>query len=336
MKFQRADILLGTTFDMTRSLPIIDMATYRSGSADAKTRLVGQIATMSHDLGFFYLVNHGVPDSLLQGQLDWAKRFFDLPLDEKLALDFRKSPVRRGYEPIALQTLQAGAQPDQKEAFSLGRALPPDHWLMRKHAPFEGPNQWPTNRSGFDADGSRAQMEAYRDAVVGLGRELCGLIAVSLDLPEDYFAEALTEPNASVRVLHYPPQPPAVAAGDRFGAGAHTDWGFITVLLQDDCGGLEIKVDGQGWLKAAPTPGALIVNLGDMVVRLTGGRYASNVHRVLTTAPGRDRYSVATFFNPHAFYTVECVPSCVSEPGRGEPVSFAEHINAKIRETYAA
>jgi isopenicillin N synthase-like dioxygenase len=321
-------------FLMSGSLPIIDMATYRAGAPEAKRDLVAQIAAMSRELGFFYLVNHGVPEELLTGQLEWGRRFFDLPIEQKSAIDFRKLPVSRGYEPMALQTLQAGAQPDQKEAFSLGRDLDPGHWLLRDGAPFEGPNQWPASAPEFDAAGFRAQMETYRDAMIGLGRELCGLIAASLDLPEDYFAEALSEPNASVRVLHYPPQ--TATAGDRFGAGAHTDWGFITILLQDDCGGLEIEVAGEGWLQATPTPGALIVNLGDMVVRLTGGRYASNVHRVLTTAPGRNRYSVATFFNPNAFYTVACVPTCLDEAGAGEPVSFAEHINAKIRQTYAA
>ena len=320
---------------MPTSLPIIDMATYRAGGATAKAELVVQIASMSRSLGFFYLVNHGVSDALVEQQLDWGRRFFDLSLEQKQAIDFRRLPVHRGYEPMAQQTLQAGAQPDQKEAFSLGRELGPDHWLLRKGAPFEGPNQWPASAPGFDAAAFRTQMETYRDAMIGLGRELCDLIAVSLDLPEDYFAEALSEPNASVRLLHYPPQTSAAAA-DRFGCGAHTDWGFITILLQDDCGGLEIEVAGEGWLKATPIPGALIVNLGDMVVRLTGGRYASNVHRVLNTAPGRDRYSVATFFSPHAFYTVECVPTCASEPGRREPISFADHINAMIQATYAA
>jgi len=320
---------------MPTSLPIIDMATYRAGGAVAKAELVAQIASMSRSLGFFYLINHGVSDALVEQQLDWGRRFFDLPLEQKQAIDFRRLPVHRGYEPMAQQTLQAGAQPDQKEAFSLGRDLEPDHWLLRKGAPFEGPNQWPASAPGFDAAAFRTQMEGYRDAMIGLGRELCDLIALSLDLPEDYFAEALSEPNASVRLLHYPPQTSAAAA-DRFGCGAHTDWGFITILLQDDCGGLEIEVAGEDWLKATPIPGALIVNLGDMVVRLTGGRYASNVHRVLNTAPGRDRYSVATFFSPHAFYTVECVPTCASEPGRLEPISFADHINAMIQATYAA
>lgn len=316
------------------ALPIIDLAAYRAGAPDARSALLAEIAAKSRELGFFYLVNHGLPESLLAAQLDWARRFFDLPTEAKAALDFRNLPVRRGYEPMAAQTLQAGMQPDQKEAFGFGRELADDHWLMREKAPFEGPNQWPSARPGFDAAGFRAQMETYRDAMIGLGREVCGLLAASLGLDEDYFAEALAEPNAAVRLLHYPPQP-AQAPTDRLGCGAHTDWGFVTLLLQDDCGGLEVELPSGEWLQADPAPGALIVNLGDMVVRLTGARYASNVHRVINRRPDRDRYSVATFFNPHAFYSVACAPTCVPEAGAPEPITFADHINAMIARTYA-
>ncbi|CAN5124735.1 oxidoreductase [soil metagenome] len=320
---------------MTSPLPIIDMATYRAGAPEAKARLVREIAAFSRELGFFYLVNHGVPDRLLDEQLAWGRRFFDQPLEDKLAVDLRLSPVRRGYEPMALQTLQAGMAPDQKEAYGLGRELGPDHWLMRQAAPFEGPNQWPACSPDFDGEGFQTQMETYREAMTGLGRELSGLLAASLGLAEDYFAQALVDPSVNVRLLHYPPQPPQVPA-DRLGCGAHTDWGLLTILLQDDCGGLEIETAPDQWLRATPAPGALIVNLGDMVVRLTGGRYASNVHRVINTRPDRDRYSVATFFNPHAFYVVACVPTCLAEGAVPEPITFGDHINAMIRKTYAS
>jgi isopenicillin N synthase-like dioxygenase len=317
------------------SLPIIDMATYRAGAPDAKARLIGEIAAVSRELGFFYLVNHGLADDFFARQLDWGRRFFALPLAEKLAVDFRNSPVRRGYEPIALQTLQAGMPPDQKEGFSLGCEPPPGEPLPDPLPDFEGRNQWPGAHPGFDAEGFRAQMEAYRGAMIALGREICGLIAASLGLAEDYFADALARPSATVRLLHYPPLS-AEAAREVLGCGAHTDWGFITLLLQDDCGGLEIETASGGWLNATPAPGAMIVNLGDMVVRMTGGRYASNVHRVLPTAPDHDRYSVATFFNPHAAYTVDYVPTCAPEAGRLPPITFADHIHAMVAKTYAA
>ena len=319
----------------TTSLPIIDMATYRAGAPDAKARLLGEIAAVSRELGFFYLVNHGLPEDFLARQLAWARRFFSLPLDQKLAVDLRHSPVRRGYEPMALQTLQAGMPPDQKEGFSIG-CEPPDGEPLPDPLPdFEGRNQWPADHAGFDAAGFRAQMEAYRAAMIDLGREICGLIAASLGLAEDYFADALAHPNATLRLLHYPPLSEE-AALRMLGCGAHTDWGFITLLLQDDCGGLEIETASGGWLKATPVPGAMIVNLGDMGVRMTGGRYASNVHRVLHTSPDRDRYSVATFFNPHADYTVDYVPTCAPEPGRLPPTTFADHIHAMVAKTYAA
>jgi isopenicillin N synthase-like dioxygenase len=311
-------------------LPIVDMATYRAGEPDAKARLISEIADKSRRLGFFYLVNHGVPDPLLAGQLDWTRRFFELPAEDKAALDFRHLPVRRGFEPMAMQTLQAGMPPDQKEGFTVGREpLPSD-----PPSPFEGPNQWPVSRPDFDAAAFRRQMEDYREAMTGLGQDLCGLFAASLELPEDYFAEALARPSVVVRLLRYPPQP-KLKEVDLPGCGAHTDWGLITILLQDDCGGLEIETEGH-WIQASPVPGALIVNLGDMVVRLTAGRYASNLHRVLNRAPDRDRYSVATFFNPHAFYVVDCAPTCRPPSGAPGPITFADHIQAMVEKTYAS
>jgi isopenicillin N synthase-like dioxygenase len=313
-----------------QALPIINMATYRAGEPDAKARLIAEIADKSRRLGFFYLVNHGVPEALLADQLAWSRRFFDLPQADKAAVDFRNFPVRRGYEPMALQTLQAGMAPDQKEGFTIGR----EPEASDPPSPFEGPNQWPSVRPGFGAAGFRWQTEAYREAMTGLGQDLCGLFAASLGLPEDYFAEALARPSVVVRQLRYPPQP-RDAASDRLGCGAHTDWGLITILLQDDCGGLEIETEGR-WIEAPPVPGALIINLGDMVVRLTAGRYASNTHRVLNKAPERDRYSVATFFNPHAFYVVECAPTCRPAEGPPAPITFADHIQAMVEKTYAA
>ena len=313
-----------------QALPIVDMATYRAGEPDAKARLIKEIADKSRRLGFFYLVNHGVSEALLAEQLAWSRRFFDLPHADKAALDFRNLPVRRGYEPMAMQTLEAGMPPDQKEGFTVGREPEPSD----PSSPFEGPNQWPASRPGFDASAFRRQMEAYRQAMTALGQDLCGLFAASLDLPEDYFTEALSRPSVVVRLLRYPAQPAGASSG-RLGAGAHTDWGLITILLQDDCGGLEIETEGR-WIEAAPVPGALIINLGDMVVRLTGGRYASNLHRVLNQAANRDRHSVATFFNPHAFYLVDCVPTCVPPAGKPDPITFADHIQAMVEKTYAA
>jgi len=310
-------------------LPIIDMGPLLRGEAGAKAALARQIAAASRELGFFYVINHGVPDALMAGQLARAREFFSLPLAQKMKVDFRNMPVRRGYEPMALQALQAGAQPDQKEGFSINRDPSGDP----ERAAYEGPNQWPADGAGFDADAFRSQMEAYRDAVIVLGTQLCGLLALSLGLDEDYFADAMADPNACVRLLHYPPQPAEIPA-DRFGCGAHTDWGLITILLQDDCGGLEIETGANQWLRATPVPGAFIVNLGDMVVRMTAGRYASNVHRVINRAPDRHRYSVATFFNPPGYYIVRRMPNC-DGADQAPPIRFHDYIEDMAKRTYA-
>jgi len=138
-----------------------------------------------------------------------------------------------------------------------------------------------------------------------------------------------------VRLLHYPPHP-ADAAFNQLGAGAHTDWGSITMLLQDDCGGLEVQHVSGEWIRATPIPGTLIVNLGDMVRRWTNDIYYSTMHRALNNVSGVDRYSVASFFNPNYLYRVECVPTCRPEVGEPlyPPCTVGEHIKEMFEKTY--
>ncbi len=308
-------------------IPVIDLA----GVADpaARKSLAWEVHKAARQEGFFYIVNHGVAPELMAAQLETARRFFALPLEAKLAVHHNRSTNRRGYDPLAMQTLDAGSPPDLKESFVTGREVGPEHWFVREAVPFEGENLWPESLEGF-----REQVSAYTEAMTHLGRDLTALLAQSLDLAPDYFADGVDEPSCTVRLLHYPPHP-ADAAFNQLGSGAHTDWGLLTLLLQDDCGGLEV-LNGDGeWIRADPLDGALIVNLGDMAQRLTGGLYHSNLHRVLNTASGADRYSVATFFNPHARYVFQTAPTCIKPGAPPEaPVSFGEHIQQMIDRTY--
>jgi isopenicillin N synthase-like dioxygenase len=168
-----------------------------------------------------------------------------------------------------------------------------------------------------------------------LGRHLFSCPALSLDLRETYFDGGLRSPDYGIRLLRYPPHP-RDAKQNQLGAGAHTDWGGLTMLLQDDVGGLEVQ-NGQGeWIQAPPIPGALTINLGDMVRRWTNDLYHSTRHRVLNNISGRDRYSVATFYNPEYNYRVECVPTCLPESGvpKYEPCTAGEHTDEMFRLTY--
>lgn len=308
-------------------VPVIDLGADRGWPADMWDDAARELRTASREIGFFYVSDHGVPQSLIDAELAAARAFFDQPLEAKLAIDIAKSTNMRGYEPIGLQTLDEGSAPDLKESLMLGRDLGPEHPWVRDGVAYEGPNQWPT------LPGFREQANTYLDAIMDLGRRLGGLIARSLELPDDYFAAALTEPSCTTRMLRYPPQ--HQVAANQIGCGAHTDWGFITILLQDDVGGLEVQNLADEWIMAPPIPGTFVVNLGDMIPRMTNGFYRSTPHRVLNNRSGRDRYSVASFFNPPYSHTVECVPSCIPADGSvPSPITFAEHIQHMFQLTY--
>jgi isopenicillin N synthase-like dioxygenase len=313
------------------AIPVIDLAGARSTDPAQRQAVAWEIHKAARETGFFYVAGHEVPLALMDGQLAWAKRYFDQPLAKKMELAIAGSEIMRGYEPMAAQTLDEGSPPDLKEGFMMARDLGPEHPFVREKIPFEGANRWPSDLPGF-----REQCEAYLAAMIDLGRTLAGLLALSLELDEDYFADALKEPSCSVRLLRYPPQP-KTALYNQIGAGAHTDWGLITILLQDGAGGLEVRNADGDWIRAEPVPGAFVVNLGDMVPRITNGLYNSTPHRVLNNVSGGDRYSSPTFFNPRYTYGFDCVPTCRDLADAPPPtLTFGEHIREMFRRTYQA
>ncbi len=304
-------------------IPVIDLGCATPSSV---RNAAWEIHKACRDTGFFYIANHGVPAEMLAQQLDWARRFFALPDAKKFEIDMQKTKGPNGYDPMRRQTLDPGTPPDLKEGFQFSREA------NKAHTPFShrDDNQWPTDFPGF-----REQMLAYQDKMIELGKRLIRYIALSLDLPEGYFDPGLSDPMCTVRILHYP-QHASDAEFNQLGAGAHTDWGSITMLLQDDCGGLEVQHASDDWIRATPIPGTMIVNLGDMIRRWTNDIYHSTMHRVLNNASGRDRYSVASFFNPNSSYRVECLPTC--RPQDGAPLyascTVGEHIKEMFDRTY--
>jgi isopenicillin N synthase-like dioxygenase len=311
------------------ALPVIDLA----AASDAAADLVGRACS---DTGFFYVASHGVPAELIAAQFDWTRRFFALPMAAKLALHMKGSSSFAGYEPLAGQTLDATAKPDLKEGYYYSADLPADDPYVRAGIRGYGANQWPSSAADFDGVAFRAQLLAYHTALRQLGDRLLGLLAVSLELPPDFFVPMYRRPNALVRLLHYPPQP---AAGDarQIGAGAHTDWGGLTLLAQDDTGGLEVQTAAGDWIAAPPLPGTFVVNLGDMVQRWTNDRYRSNMHRVVNRNPvPRDRYSVPFFYTPDHYARIECLPGCsdAQNPPRYAPCLAGEHMMEMFNRSY--
>jgi isopenicillin N synthase-like dioxygenase len=312
------------------SLPVIDIGGLSSADpADGKA-VGAKLREACLDKGFFYIKNHGVPEDLVRDVFAEAAAFFALPVEEKAEVDKSKSKANRGYEPLQGQTLEPGAPPDLKEGYYIGPEHGPDDPRVIAGTFNHGPNLWPSQRPNF-----RPVMERYRSVLFDLSATLMRGMALSLDLPENYFDGYNTDANGTVRLLHYPPQSPQ---GDptQKGAGAHTDFGGLTVLRQGDVGGLQVwDQKSDAWIHADPLPNTYVVNLGDMISRWTNDRYRSTVHRVVN-ASGKERYSVPFFYTGNYAFNVECIPTCLS-PGelpKYPPVTVEQHMREMYKRTY--
>ena len=305
-------------------VPLIDLG---HGDDAAAT----EIHRACRETGFFYVTGHGVEPALCEAQLQAARRLFALPDEAKRAVHVERSPCRRGYEGPGTQTLDEGSPADHKESFIVSNELGPTHPLVIAGVPNQGPNQWPAGLPGF-----RTQMLAYQAAMIGLGRRLMGLLARSVELPSAHFDDGLREPQCAVRLLRYPPHP-ADAGANLLGAGAHTDWGSLTILLQDGLGGLEVMNADGDWIRAAPVAGSFVINIGQMMERFTAGLYRANLHRVRNDAR-QARYSVATFFELEPLYRMVRAPTCpaADDNAADDGLTIGEHIEAMARASYAA
>jgi isopenicillin N synthase-like dioxygenase len=312
------------------SLPIIDIGGLWSKEPSARRAVAAELREACLDKGFFYIRNHGIPDRLVDAAFAEAKRFFALPMVEKVALDKAHSNANRGYEPLKAQALEPGAPADLKEGFYIGPEHAADDPRVRAQKFNHGPNQWPPQLPTF-----RTAMEDYFTAMLGLGERLMGGMALSLDLSEDHFQKFCAGPMMTLRLLHYPPQPANADSGQK-GAGAHTDFGGLTLLRQGDIGGLQVwDQSSGGWIHADPVPGTFVVNLGDMIARWTNDRYRSTIHRVVNTS-GRERYSIPFFYVGNYDQVVECLPTCLGpgEQPKYPPTSVEAHLREMYRRTY--
>jgi len=262
-------------------------------------RVADEIRLACRECGFFYVTGHAV-DQGLQQRLDaLSRQFFAQPLEAKMAIRMELGgPAWRGYFPVGKE-LTSG-KPDLKEGIYFGAELSGDHPLVRAGTPLHGRNLFPPDMAEF-----RDVVLAYLDAMTSLGHTLMAGVALSLGLERSYFAERYTaDPLILFRIFNYPPDPSAEASPEpQWGVGEHTDYGLLTMLKQDDAGGLEVKSRAR-WIPAPPIPDSFICNIGDMLDRMTGGLYRSTPHRVRNVAR-RDRLSFPFFFDPNMAATIQ-------------------------------
>lgn len=269
-------------------LPVIDMRPlFDRSDAAGRARVAAEIAAACEAHGFFYLTGHGVGADVLDALEAESRRFFALPLPAKQRIAMAKGGrAWRGWFPLGGE-LTSG-KPDLKEGLYLGTELPPDHPRVRAGIPMHGANLWPDELPGL-----KAAVTAYMDGATRAAAALMEGVSLSLGLAADWFQRTYTaEPTVLFRIFHYP----AGGDPDAWGVGEHTDYGLLTLLAQDRFGGLQVKTPG-GWIEAPPIEGALVCNIGDMLERLTGGRFSSTPHRVRNVS-GHDRLSFPLFFDP--------------------------------------
>lgn len=283
--------------------PLIDVGALVDAHATAAQReaVAREIDAAARAWGFFYVANHGVKASLVDDVVRLARAFFAQDETEKLRIPMAAGGrAWRGFFPAGGE-LTSG-RPDWKEGLYLGSELGPDHPRVRDGVILHGANLWP------GIPGFREKVLAYLDALELLGHALMRGCALGLGLPPAWFDEHGTRnPLLLLRFFNYPTRPvdPGVAAA--WGVGEHTDYGLLTILWQDDVGGLQVKTR-EGWRDAPPVPGTFVCNIGDMLDRMTGGRYRSVPHRVAINTSGADRLSIPFFFDPDFDTVIEPVP----------------------------
>jgi len=287
-------------------IPIIDVAPLFN-KAGNRASVAAAIGRACCDYGFFYVVGHGVSPSLIADLEQASRSFFDQPLPAKQEIAMsRGGRAWRGYFPVGGE-LTSG-KPDQKEGIYFGTELGTDHPRVKAGTPMHGPNLFPAHPAEL-----RPLVLDYMDALTRLGHGLMAGISLSLGLEETYFASRYTaNPLLLFRIFNYPHGRP----DDLFGVGEHTDYGLLTILKQDMSGGLEIKM-GSRWIDAPPVPDSFVCNLGDMLDRMTGGRYLSTPHRVQNPAT-HNRISFAFFFDPDFDAIVEPIEGGVVHENKSE------------------
>ena len=306
----------GKAFDR---IPIVAITPLFTADPVSKARIAREMAQAASEVGFLYVQGHGVPGRLIERLRAKAAAFFALPLARKQSYYIGHSRAHRGYVPVGEERFYSGdpAKVDKKEAFDLSIELPeddPDH--VRGYR-LLGPNQWPVEVPRF-----RADVYAYYEAVLALGRTLFRGFALALGLPETFFDAHLNKPPSQLRLIHYPAnsERTATAASSDWGISAHTDYECFTIL-HATTPGLEVLNSAGRWIDAPPLPDAFVINIGDMLEALSNGRFIATPHRVRNIAD--ERYSFPLFCSLDYDTVIEPLPSFV---GAGEAPKYPRYI----------
>jgi len=278
-------------------IPVIDVASLiddKAGEA-ALSSVAEEIREACIDVGFFYVCNHGIAQSLIDSVVDQGKRFFCQPVDIKLQLAI--DPRIRGYLPLSYRSYEGEdrAGTSHQEGFWIGHETP-----VNPDRPLDGPNQWPNDEGGLRLALDRYFIESGR-----LSRALQKGFALALGLELSFFQDYFNNPTSRLKINHYPAQDGEFTETN-LGVVPHSDSGAYTILWQDQEGGLEIQSKSGEWISAPPVEGSFVINIGNVMQYWSNGLFSSTPHRVVNRS-GRDRYSIPLFVNPNYQSVIKAV-----------------------------
>jgi isopenicillin N synthase-like dioxygenase len=278
------------------------------------------------EYGFAIIADHGIPDELIHRAEVKAKAFFALPEEVKRKYLIPGGGGARGYTPFGIETAKGHKAHDLKEFWHVGRDLPPGH-KFRDHMP---DNLWPSEVHDFRT--TFTELFATFDAA---GLKVLKAIARYLKIDEDYFEDAVRDGNSVLRALHYPPQ--NEPTGEHIRAGAHEDINAITLLLGAEEAGLELLTRDGRWIPVSPKPGELVINIGDMLQRLTNGKLRSTTHRVVNPTPDRAskaRYSMPFFLHFRSDFLIDPLKETIAagEKPKWAPITANDYLQERLRE----
>jgi isopenicillin N synthase-like dioxygenase len=290
---------LMSTVGQRETVPTLDLRRADASSLE-RASFLRDVRAAAHGVGFFYLVGHGVEDDLTREVLNLSRRFFALPVGDKLAIEMVNSPHFRGYNRAGFEHTRG--KPDWREQLDVGPekpALPFDRAAPAWRR-LQGPNQWPSALPDL-----KPILLTYQEKTTALAIRVLRVFAAALDQPDDAFAPIYSPaPHQLLKLIRYPGRAPDQS--DQ-GVGAHKDSGFVSVLLQDQEARLQVEGE-RGWIDAPPVPGTFVVNIGEILEMASNGYLRANVHRVVSPPPGVDRYSVAFFLGARLDATVPLLP----------------------------
>lgn len=316
--------------DEFEDIPILDIGPYLAGEPGAREAVADNIRFIQETIGFYVVVNHGVSRHLIDNAYDALKDFFALSDEEKLKLKFGEASV--GYiapksTVYVTSKINENTKQDLNETLVLALERPADHPYLEQGLRFVGPNAWPQSLPGF-----RQPLVDFQQAIAALGRKMAPLYALALDKPVDFFDKCFEEPIMWTRNAHYPAVEPEE---NQFGISPHSDHSFMTLLPLPDVPGLEVLTRSGKWLPANPVANGIVVNTGEFLNRWSNDRFIASPHRVVP--PERDRYSMATFFNPAPDTIAEPLDTCCGpdNPPKYDPVTMMDYVCWYIDRNYS-